>query len=501
MCPTLTLHDKLVHTAPAGWLSDCIVRNGNFVNSARTLFEKIWAAHIVADLREAGSLLHVDRHILHDLVAGPALKALADRGRAVRNPELTFATADHGVTSRSDRAHRLNPSAHNLLQSMRTRTSAAGIRLFDLGKPGQGIVHVIGPELGLTLPGTVIVCGDSHSCTHGGLGALAFGIGTSEVTHVLATQTIRQRRPRTMLLQFDGSLARHVSAKDLILFTISRLGSRAGQGFAVEYAGAAVRSMDVESRLTLCNLSIELGAKVGMVAPDDTTINYIAGRPFAPTGVDFEQASTMWRGLVTDERAQYDQRYCFDASEIAPQVSWGTNPEDSIDVDGRIPDPGDEPDPHKRRRLDEALKYMGLTPRTPVAEVSVDWVFIGSCANGRLSDLRAAAAVAKDRKVAPGVRAWVVPGSVQVKRAAEAEGLDRVFVEAGFEWREPGCSLCFGSNDEHLMPGERSVSTSNRNFIGRQGIGVRTHLASPATAAASAIAGHIADVRHMMDAA
>ena len=467
------------------------------VHAARTLFEKIWSSHIVADLGEAGSLLHVDRHMLHDLVAGPALATLAGRGSAVRNPELTFATADHGITSRADRPFGLDQPAQNLLQTMRTRTAEAGIRLFDLGDPGQGIVHIIGPELGLTLPGTIIVCGDSHSCTHGGLGALAFGIGTSEVIHVLATQTIRQRRPRTMLLRFEGAPSPHVSAKDLILFAIGRLGSRAGQGFAIEYAGAAVRGMDVESRLTLCNLSIELGAKIGMVAPDDTTINYIAGRPFAPTGIEFERASHCWQNLVTDELAKYDRTYTFDASEIAPQVSWGTSPEDSIDVDGYIPDPDDEANPEKRRRLSEALKYMGLTPRTPVADVSIDWVFIGSCANGRLSDLRAAAAVVRGRKVAAKVRAWVVPGSRQVQRAAEAEGLDRTFIEAGFEWRQPSCSLCFGSSNERLMPGERSVSTSNRNFIGRQGIGARTHLASPATAAASAIAGHIADVRRV----
>jgi len=459
------------------------------------MFEKIWSAHMVADLGDAGSLLHVDRHFLHDLVAGPALTTLAAKGRTVRNPELTFATADHGITSRTDRPFGLDAPALNLLATMRAETAKAGIRLFDLGDPSQGIAHVIGPELGLTLPGMTVVCGDSHTCTHGGLGALAFGIGTSEVVHVLATQTIRQRRPKTMLIRFDNLPRPQVTAKDLILHAIAHLGSRAGQGHAIEFGGSAVRAMSIEARLSLCNLSIEMGSKIGMISPDQITLDYVAGRPFAPTGIELQRARLKWEELATDAQAEFD-RYCsFDASKIGPQVSWGTSPEDSINVDGLIPDPDLEPNAERRQRLVEALNYMALKPCTPLIGVPIDWAFIGSCANGRLEDLRAAADIARGRRVAPGVRAWVVPGSDQVRRSAEAEGLHKVFLEAGFDWRKPGCSLCFGSNNEKLLPGERSISTSNRNFIGRQGIGARTHLASPATTAASAIMGHIADAR------
>jgi 3-isopropylmalate/(R)-2-methylmalate dehydratase large subunit len=467
------------------------------VNAARTMFEKIWSAHTVADLGDAGSLLHVDRHFLHDLVAGPALTTLTAKGRTVRNPELTFATADHGITSRADRPFGLDPAALNLLETMRAETAKARIRLFDLNDPFQGIAHVIGPELGLTLPGMTVVCGDSHTCTHGGLSALAFGIGTSEVVHVLATQTIRQRRPRTMSIRFDNMPPSQVTAKDLILYAIAQLGSRAGQGYAIEFGGAAVRAMTVEARLSLCNLSIEIGSKIGMISPDDITLSYITGRPFAPTGIELERACLKWMDLATDGQAEFDRQYSFDASKIAPQVSWGISPEDCINIDGLIPDPNLELNAEKRQRLVEALNYMALKPRTPLMGVPIDWAFIGSCANGRLEDLRAAADVAKGRKVATGVRAWVVPGSDQVRRSAEAEGLHKVFLEAGFDWRKPGCSLCFGSNNEKLLPGERSISTSNRNFIGRQGIGARTHLASPATTAASAIMGHIADVREL----
>ena len=469
--------------------------------ATRTMFEKIWSAHVVRELGSAGALLHVDRHLIHDLVAGPAFEMLKAQGLAVRNPELTFATPDHGVTSKPDRLVALDARAQRLVDAMRVHTVKSGIRMFDLDQPGQGIVHVIGPELGLTLPGTLIACGDSHSCTHGGLGAIAFGIGTSEVVHVLATQTIRQRKPRTLRISFDGMLTPYVTAKDMILFALKRLGSRIGQGHAIEFAGSAVRALGIEARLTLCNMSIELGAKIGMIAPDDVALDYIEGRPFAPSGAAFERACGAWLLLASDPEATFDQEYAFDVGDIAPHISWGTNPEDSIGIQDHVPDPGEEKDPERRRRLEEALIYMDLKPRQPIAGLPVDWVFIGSCANGRLSDLRAAAAVAKGRKVAPGVRAWVVPGSRQVAQDAVAEGLDVIFRSAGFEWREPGCSLCFGSASEHLQPGQRSVSTTNRNFVGRQGKGARTHLASPATAAATAITGRITDVRQLGAAA
>ena len=462
---------------------------------ARTMFNKIWAEHAIADLGGGLTLLNVDRHLIHDLVAGPAFDRLEARGLSVRNPERTFAMPDHVVTSQPDRPARLDHVASKLLDGMRRGSRETGVRLFDIGEDGQGIVHVVGPELGLTLPGSLIVCGDSHSCTHGGLGALSFGIGTTEVVHVLATQTIRQHKPKVMRITYTGTPARAVTAKDIILFTIARLGTKAGTGHAVEYAGPAIAALDIEERLTLCNLSIELGAKIGMVAPDERSFAYLAGRPFAPKGALFDAAVAHWRTLVTDEGAHFDTEHHIDIGEIIPQVSWGTSPEDVIAIDGRVPDPATEADPARRQRMVEALDYMGLAAGQPLAGTPIDRVFIGSCANGRLSDLRAAARIAAGGKVAPHVRAWVVPGSRRVQQAAEAEGLDRIFRDAGFEWREPGCSLCLSTANEQLQPGERSVSTTNRNFVGRQGLGARTHLASPATAAASALAGAICDVR------
>jgi 3-isopropylmalate/(R)-2-methylmalate dehydratase large subunit len=369
--------------------------------------------------------------------------------------------------------------------------------MFDIDEPGQGIVHVIGPELGLSLPGCLIVCGDSHTCTHGGLGALAFGIGSSELTHVLATQAIIQRRPKTMRVKFEGALPLGVTAKDLILALIGQIGAAGGTGFAVEYAGSAVRDLPVEGRLTICNLSIELGAKMGLIAPDENTFEYIRGRTYAPKGEMWDRAVAAWRQLPSDPDAVFDKEVIVDVGKIIPQVTWGISPEHVIGVDGRVPDPGEIADPAKRAAIETALDYMGLKAGAPIMGTPVDWVFIGSCTNSRLSDLRAAAAVARGRKVAPGVRAWVVPGSETVKRDAVAEGLDKIFIEAGFEWREPGCSMCLAANGETVAPGQRSVSTSNRNFIGRQGPRARTHLASPATAAAAAISGTIADVRTM----
>jgi 3-isopropylmalate/(R)-2-methylmalate dehydratase large subunit len=463
------------------------------------MFDKIWAEHEVADLGGGLSLLNVDRHLIHDLVAGPAFDRLAARGLSIRNPERTFAMPDHGVTSRPERPLGLDPVATGLLERMRHGSRAAGVRMFDIGEDGQGIVHVVGPELGLTLPGGLIVCGDSHSCTHGGLAALAFGIGTSEVVHVLATQTIRQRKPKVMRISYHGTPGKAVTAKDIILFTIARLGTKAGQGHAIEYAGPAIAALDIEQRLTLCNLSIELGAKIGMVGPDERTYAYLRGRPFAPKGALFDAAVAHWRTLATDPDARFDVEHRIDIAEVTPQISWGTSPEDVIAIDGQVPDPADEADPARRQRMADALDYMDLAAGQRLIGTRIDRVFIGSCANGRLSDLREAARVAEGGTVAPHVEAWVVPGSRRVQQAAEAEGLDGIFRAAGFHWREPGCSLCLATAGEHLQPGERSVSTTNRNFVGRQGPGVRTHLASPAIAAASALAGSICDVRRAGD--
>jgi 3-isopropylmalate/(R)-2-methylmalate dehydratase large subunit len=464
--------------------------------SGRTLLAKIWDQHVIARLGEDTDLLHVDRHLLHDLGGSRGLLDLKKRNLSVHNPELTFATPDHAISTAHGRAGTIQ-IGQDLLAALRVETAAAGIELFDVDQPGQGIVHVIGPELGLSLPGCLIVCGDSHTCTHGGLGALAFGIGSSELTHVLATQALIQRRPKSMRVRFEGKLPLGVTAKDMILALIGHVGAAGGAGYAVEYAGSAIRDLPVEGRLTICNLSIELGAKIGMVAPDEKTYAYIHGRRYAPQGETWEQAVRAWRRLPSDPDAVFDKEVRIDVESIIPQVTWGISPEHVIGVDGRIPDPEQIADPARRAAVETALDYMGLKGGAPIAGTPVDWVFIGSCTNSRLSDLRAAAEVARGRKVAPGVRAWVVPGSETVKRDAVAEGLDRLFIDAGFEWREPGCSMCLAANGDTVAPGQRSVSTSNRNFIGRQGPGARTHLASPATAAAAAIAGAIADVRMM----
>jgi 3-isopropylmalate/(R)-2-methylmalate dehydratase large subunit len=466
------------------------------LKSGRTLLAKIWDQHVIARMSEDTDLLHVDRHLLHDLGGSRGLLDLKSRGLKVHNPELTFATPDHAVSSARGRAGTTR-IGQELLEALRVETSASGIQMFDIDEPGQGIVHVIGPELGLSLPGSLIVCGDSHTCTHGGLGALAFGIGSSELTHVLATQALIQRRPKTMRVRFEGKLPLGVTAKDLILALIGHVGAAGGTGYAVEYAGSAIRDMPLEGRLTICNLSIELGAKMGLIAPDQKTYDYLRGRPYAPQGEMWTQALAAWRQLPSDPDAVFDKEVVIDVEKIIPQVTWGISPEHVIGVDGRVPDPGEITDPARRTAIETALDYMGLKPGAPIIGTPVDWVFIGSCTNSRLSDLRAAAEVARGRKVAPGVRAWVVPGSETVKRDAVAEGLDKLFTDAGFEWREPGCSMCLAANGETVAPGQRSVSTSNRNFVGRQGPRARTHLASPATAAASAISGAIADVRMM----
>jgi 3-isopropylmalate/(R)-2-methylmalate dehydratase large subunit len=462
----------------------------------RTMLAKIWDQHVIARISDDTDLLHIDRHLLHDLGGARGLLDLKSRNLTVHNPELTFATPDHAISTARGRAG-TSKTGQALLESLRVETSANGIAMFDIDEPGQGIVHVIGPELGLSLPGCLIVCGDSHTCTHGGLGALAFGIGSSELTHVLATQALIQRRPKTMRVKFEGRLSSGVAPKDLILALIGDIGAAGGTGYAIEYAGSVIAAMGIEGRLTICNLSIELGAKMGMVAPDEKTFEFVHGRRYAPKGQVWERAVAAWRELPSDADAVFDREVTIDVEKIIPQVTWGISPEHVIGVDGHVPNPKEIADPVRRAAIETAIDYMGLTPGAPIMGTPVDWVFIGSCTNSRMSDLRAAAEIVRGRKVAPGVRAWVVPGSETVKREAVAEGLDRLFIDAGFEWREPGCSMCLAANGEVVAPGQRSVSTSNRNFIGRQGPRARTHLVSPAMAAAAAISGAIADARTM----
>jgi 3-isopropylmalate/(R)-2-methylmalate dehydratase large subunit len=461
----------------------------------RTLFEKIWTQHVAAELSGDLSLLSIDRHFLHDLEGGPNFIRLEKLGYQVHDPDLTYAMPDHAISSLPGRTADTNPMGGRLLRDMRRGANAAGVKLFDIGDDGQGIVHVAGPEMGLTLPGATVVCPDSHTCTHGAFGALAIAIGSSEVAHVLATQTLRQKKPKTMRIRLEGRRAPGVTAKDVILSTIGQLGTAVGRGHALEFSGSLVDALTIEERLTICNLSIELGSKTGMMAPDDTTYEYLAGRPYAPKGGLFDKAVAHWRSLPSDEDAAFDAEHTIRADDIAPQITWGTSPQDVIDVSGCIPDPSGEADAERRKSMEAALHYMGLRPGDAIEGTPVDWVFIGSCTNGRLSDLREAARALAGRKVAASVRAWIVPGSVAVKRAAEGEGLHRQFIEAGFEWREPGCSMCVGANGDRIGPGERSVSTTNRNFVGRQGPGARTHLASPATAVAAAVAGKIAHIR------
>lgn len=461
-----------------------------------TLFDKVWEAHAVATRPDGATLLHVDRHMVHELTSPQAFERLKAAGRAVRDPELTFATQDHIVATSPGRDDTTFSDGAPYVRALRRNVAEAGITLFDLDDPRQGIVHVVAPELGLALPGTTLVCGDSHTCTVGGLGALAFGIGTSDIEHVLATQTIVLGKPRRMRVRVDGRLGFGVTAKDLILAVIAEVGAGGGTGHAVEYAGAAIAALSVEERLTVCNMSIELGARIGIIAPDDTVLSYLAGRPYAPAGADWERAVAAWRALRSDDEAAFDREVTLDAAGIAPQVTWGTSPQDAAPIDAPVPDPrsmGGE----RAASAARALAYMGLEPGTPLEGLPVQKVFIGSCTNSRLDDLRAAASVARGMRVAPGVAAMVVPGSTAVKRAAEAEGLDRVFAAAGFEWREAGCSMCCALNGDIVAPGERCVSTSNRNFEGRQGAGARTHLASPASAAAAAIAGRVTDVRKL----
>ncbi len=465
------------------------------VTGGRTLVDKIWDQHVVTELGDGLDVLHVDRHLVHDVTSPKAFTTLAERHVEVLSPELTFGSPEHSVTILAGRTEADNELSRKFVPLMRRNFATHGLRLFDIDSPDHGIVHVIGPELGLTLPGATVVCGDSHTCTNGGLGALGFGVGTSELTLVLATQTLVQRRPKMMRITFAHALAPGVEPKDLMLDAITRLGADAGAGYAIEFAGPAIVALGVEQRMTVCNLAVELGAKIGLVAPDDVTFDYVATRRFAPTGATLDAAVAHWRDLASDPGARFDREVALDAAEVAPQVTWGTSPAHSMAVDARIPDPAGAPDENTAHQWEQALAYMDLQPGQGLEGLPVDWVFIGSCTNGRLSDLEAAAAVAQGRRVSPHVRALVVPGSRAVKRAAEGMGLDRVFTDAGFEWGEPGCGLCPGLGGVTLAPGDRCVSTSNRNFVGRQGTGVRTHLAGAATAARCAIEGAIADVR------
>jgi len=467
------------------------------MTGAQTMFDKTWDQHVVANLGDGMTLLHVDRILLHDLSGGRALDMLTKTGHAVRNPELCFAAPDHTVITDPESGG-IGGFHETCVLPLKETTAKAGIRHFGLGEKGFGILHIIGPEMGITLPGTTLVCGDSHTCTHGGMGALAWGVGASELGNALITQTVMQRKPKRLRVTYDGRLPEWVTAKDMILHVIGREGAAAGDVHAVEYGGEAVRGLSVEGRLTLCNLSIEMGAKVGMVAPDDTTFDYLSGRTYAPKGDDWDSAVAHWRTLASDDAAAFDREVHVDVSDLRPHITWGTSPEHVIAVDGTVPDPASEPDADRRQALSAAQDYIGLTPGAPIEGTSVDWVFIGSCTNSRLSDFQAAAKVLDGRKVAEGVRAWAVPGSEDVKRDVEAAGLHKVFEAAGVEWRLPGCSLCVGANGETVPAGQRCVSTSNRNFVGRQGKDSRTHLASPAMAAAAAVTGAITDVRKLM---
>ena len=469
-----------------------------------TLYEKIWNAHVVETRDDGTSLIYIDRHLVHEVTSPQAFEGLRVAGRTVRRPDLTLAVPDHNLptTARLDAAGKrlpiADPESAQQLAALERNTAEFGIDYIDATAPEQGIVHVIGPELGFTLPGTTLVCGDSHTSAHGALGALAFGIGTSEVEHVLATQTLLLSRSKTMEVRVDGSLGFGVSAKDVILAIIGRIGAAGGTGHVIEYTGSVIRGLSIEGRLTVANMSIEGGARAGLIAPDETTFAYLKGRAMAPKGENWDKAVAWWKTLPTDAGARYDRTVTLDATDIAPSLTWGTSPEDVVPITGAVPDPDSFADPSKRVAAQKSLDYMGLTPGTRMQDVPVQHVFIGSCTNSRIEDLRAAASVANGRHVADGVRALVVPGSGLVKRQAEAEGLDRIFAEAGFEWREPGCSMCLAMNPDKVPAGERCASTSNRNFVGRQGPGSRTHLVSPAMAAAAAVMGKLSDVRELM---
>jgi len=464
--------------------------------AAQTLFEKIWESHVVRAEPDGTTLLYIDRQLVHEVTSPQAFEGLKLSGRRPRRPGATLAVPDHNVPTTDRTVGIADPLSAKQIQTLEENCRDFGITLFGMNDIRQGVVHVIGPEQGFTLPGTTIVCGDSHTSTHGAFGALAFGIGTSEVEHVLATQCLVQKRPKTMEIRVDGVLSNLCSAKDVILAIIGKIGTAGGTGYVIEYTGSAIRALSMEGRMTLCNMSIEGGARAGMVAPDEKTIAYIKGRPLAPKGELFEQAVQAWQQLKTDANSTYDMTVTMRAEDIAPQVSWGTSPGMVTGIDQRVPDPRTITDENQRQATARALEYMGLTPNMPMTDIKIDTVFIGSCTNSRIEDLRLAANLAKGKSVATGVRAMVVPGSGLVKQQAEQEGLDRLFKEAGFEWREAGCSMCLAMNADVLQPGERCASTSNRNFEGRQGAGGRTHLVSPAMAVAAAVEGHFVDIRH-----
>jgi len=474
----------------------------------RTLYEKIWDAHVVERRDDGTCLVYIDRHLVHEVTSPQAFEGLRAAGRKVRRPDLTLAVPDHNLATTKRvgpdgaRLPIADPASRAQLEALERNVAEFGIPHFDDLAAEQGIVHVVGPEQGFTLPGTTLVCGDSHTAAHGALGALAFGIGTSEVEHVLATQTLQLRQAKTLEIRVDGTLGFGVAPKDLILHIIGRIGTAGGNGHVIEYRGSTFAAMSIEGRLTIANMSIEAGARSGLFAPDETTFAYLKGRPMAPQGADWERALAWWRTLPTDEGAHFDRKVRIDAGEVAPSVTWGTSPEDVVPITGAIPDPETFADPGKREAARKSLAYMGLAEGTRLEDVPVSYVFIGSCTNSRIEDLRAAAEVLRARKVHDGIRqALVVPGSGLVKRQAEAEGLDRIFIEAGFEWREPGCSMCLAMNPDKVPPGARCASTSNRNFVGRQGPGARTHLLSPAMAAAAAVKGRLADVRELVASA
>ncbi len=463
--------------------------------NGRTMFQKVWDTHVVREHGGEPTILYIDVHLVHEITSAQAFEGLRQTGRILRRPDLTFATMDHNVPTTDRSLPILDEIANRQMETLAQNCKEYGVTLYDLNSPNQGIVHIIGPELGITQPGKTIVCGDSHTSTHGAFGALAFGIGTSEIEHVLASQCLLQNRPKTLEIRVDGQLSKGVTAKDVILTIIGKMGINGGTGKVIEYTGSAVRSMSMEERMTVCNMSIEAGAKAGMVAPDDTTFEYLAEREFCPKGEDFDRAVEKWKRLVTDEDATYDATLQLNANSVVPQVTWGTNPGMVVGVTDVVPDPDKMSSSDDRKAALRALDYMNLKPNTRITDIKIDKVFIGSCTNSRISDLRAATSVINGRKVADHVQVLVVPGSQSVKREAESEGLDTVFKEAGFEWRESGCSMCLGMNPDVLGAGERCASTSNRNFEGRQGKGGRTHLVSPQMAAAAAIAGHFVDIR------
>ncbi|MCB1970319.1 MAG: 3-isopropylmalate dehydratase large subunit [Geminicoccaceae bacterium] len=463
---------------------------------AKTLFDKIWEAHLVDRQDDGTCLIYIDRHLVHEVTSPQAFEGLRQTGRKVRRPEATLAVVDHNVPTDPDRTKGIKDEISRIqVEALQKNAAEFGIECYDHFDIRQGVVHIIGPEQGFTLPGMTIVCGDSHTATHGAFGALAFGIGTSEVEHVLATQTLIQSRPRNMLITVEGQLGRGVTAKDVILAIIGKIGTAGGTGYVIEYAGNVVREMSMEGRMTICNMSIEAGARAGLIAPDDITFEYIKGRPKAPKAGAYEQAVAYWKTLPSDEGATYDKEVHLRAEDIEPQVTWGTSPQDVAGISAAVPDPKTVKDEGRRKAMERALVYMGLDPGTPLAEVAIDRVFLGSCTNGRIEDLRAAAKVLEGKHIAPSVRAMVVPGSGLVKAQAEEEGLDKIFKDAGFEWREAGCSMCLGMNPDQLAPEERCASTSNRNFEGRQGRLGRTHLVSPEMAAAAALTGKLTDVR------